>query len=121
MPLPGFCLVAVIIVTVIIGAAWFHLRPLRSMDRNTSSYSTKADAVLCKTPFQIRKAIVAAGQDDSARIRNLACTRPGAGKRVRLVSIPGTKYGPWQIELISNEGVASRWWGYADQFEPDED
>ena len=117
---PGFYLVAVIIVAGIIGAAWLHLRPLRSMDRNTSSYSTKADAVLCKTPFQIRKAIVAAGQDDSARIRNLECTRPGAGKRVRLVST-GTKYGPWQIELISDEGLASRWWGYADQFEPDED
>jgi hypothetical protein len=115
MLLPGFC-----VVVVIIGVVWLHLRPLRSIDRDTSPYNTKADAVLCKTPFQIRKAIVAAGQDDSARIRNLLCTRPGARKRVRLVSIPGTKYGPWQIELISDEGLASRWWGYADQFEPDE-
>jgi hypothetical protein len=116
MRLLGLCLCA-----AIFGAAWLHSRPLPSMDRITSSYRTKADAVLCKTPFQIRKAIVAARQNDSARIWNLACTQPDAGRRVRLVSISVTKYGPWKIELISDEGLASRWWAYADQFEPDKD
>jgi hypothetical protein len=110
----------VFLAAAILGAAWLCLRPIPSMDRITLSYSTKTDAVLCKTPFQIRKAIVAAGQNDSARIWNLACTQPGAGRRVRLVSIPGMKYGPWPIELISDEGLASRWWGYAEHFERDE-
>jgi len=116
MRLLGLCLAA-----ATIGATWLYAGPLLSVDSITSSYRTKADAVLCKTPFQIRKAIVAVGQNDSARIRNLACTRPGAGRTARLVSVTGTKYGPWTIELISDEGLASRWWGYADQFEPDED
>jgi hypothetical protein len=117
MRLVGLCLAA-----AIIGAAWFHSsRPLQFMDRITSSYRTKADAILCETPFQIRKAIVAARQNYSASVRNLACTQPNAGRRVRLVSKPVTEYGPWEIELTSSEGVASKWWGYADQFEHDED
>ena len=101
------------------GAVWLRWGPLGSVDVKTSFYRTKPDTVVCETPFQIRKAIVATGQDDGARIRNLACTRPGAGKRVRVVSMPATAYGPWEIQLISERGAAATMGGYADQFEAD--
>jgi hypothetical protein len=105
----------------VIGAVWLHWVSLGSVDVNTSFYRTKPDTVVCETPFQIRKAIVATAQDDGARIRNLACTRPGAGKRVRVVSMPATVYGPWEIQLISEQAAAGPMWGYADQFEADRD
>jgi hypothetical protein len=98
------------------GALWLHWESLGSVDVETSVYRTRADTVVCKTPFQIRKAIVAMAQDDAARIRSLACIRPGAGRRVRVVSRPATLYGPWEIQMISERGVAPMW-GYADQFE----
>jgi len=103
------------------GAAWLRWGPLGSVDVETSFYRTKADTIVCETPFQIRKAIVAMAQDDGARIRSLACTRPGVGKRVRVVSMPATAYGPWEIELISEQPVAASMWSYADQFEADHD
>jgi hypothetical protein len=103
------------------GAVWLHWVSLQSVDFDASFYRTKADTVVCETAFQIRKAIVAMRQDDGARIRSLACRRPGTGKRVRVVSMPVTKYGPWEIQLISEQGVAAPMWGYADQFEADED
>jgi hypothetical protein len=103
----------------VIGAVWLHWVSLGSVDVNTSFYRTKPDTVVCETPFQIRKAFVAMAQDDGARIRNLACTRPGAGKRVRVVSMPATVYGPWEIQLISERGAAATMWGYAYQFEAD--
>lgn len=40
-------------------------------------YRTKAETVVCETPFQIRKAIVAMAQDDGARIHSLASCTPG--------------------------------------------
>ena len=104
-----------------IGAVWLHWESLQPPDFETSYYRTKADTVVCETPFQIRKAIVAMVRDDGARIGSLACTRPGAGKRVRVVSMPVTKYGPLELKLISEQGVAALMWGYADQFEADED
>jgi hypothetical protein len=102
------------------GAVWLRLESLGSVDVE-QSYWTKVDTVVCETPFQIRKAIVALSQDDGARIRSLACTRPGAGKRMRVVSMPATVYGPWEIQLISEQAVAASMWGYADQFEADQD
>ena len=100
------------------GAVWLQWESLQSVD--FSFYRTKADTVVCETPFQIRKATVAMTQDDGARIRSLACTRPEAGKRVRVVSMPVTEYGPWEIQLISEQGVVAPMWGYANQFEADE-
>ena len=102
------------------GALWLRWESLGSVDVKTSFYRTKADTVVCETPFQIRKAIVAMAQDDGARIHSLACTRPGAGKRVRVVSMPATAYGPLEIQLFSEQGAATMW-GYADQFEADRD
>ena len=89
------------------------------VDVNMPFYRTRAYTVLCDTPFQIRKAIVAMAQDDGARIRSLACTRPGAGQRVRVVSMPATVYGPWEIQLISKQAAAAPMRAYADQFEAD--
>ena len=105
----------------ITGALWLRWESLGSVDVKASFYRTKADTVVCGTPFQIRKAIVAMAQDDGDRIRSLACTRPGVGKRVRGVSMPATVYGPWEIQLISGQGAAATMWGYADQFEGDQD
>jgi hypothetical protein len=34
--------------------------------------------------------------------------------------MPVTEYGPWEIQL-SEQGVVAPMWGYADQFEADED
>ncbi|HEY8670038.1 MAG TPA: hypothetical protein VIL63_04290 [Terriglobales bacterium] len=110
----GFGLLAVA------GAVLLRWEALESVDVKTSFFRTKADTVVCETPFQIRKAIVAMAQDDGARIRSLACTRPGHGKRVRVVSMPATAYGPWEIELISEQPAAASLWGYADEFEADQ-
>lgn len=105
---------AALAVVGIVSSRW---EPPRSVDVRTSFYRTRANTVVCETPFQIRKAIVAMAQDDGARIRRLACTRPGIGKRVRVISMPATVYGPWEIELISEQAMAASMWGYADQFE----
>jgi hypothetical protein len=104
----------------VVGTVWLRWESLGSVDVETSFYRTKAETVVCETPFQIRKAIVAMVQDDGARIRSLACIRPGAGKRVRVVSMPVTVYGPWEIQLISEQTTAPMW-GYADQFEVEGD
>lgn len=103
------------------GAVWLRWESPGSVDVKTYYYWTKADTVVCGTPFQIRKAIVAMSHDDGARIRSLSCSRPGYGKRVRVISMPATVYGPWEIELISEQGAAATMWGYADQFEADRD
>jgi hypothetical protein len=104
----------------VVGAVWLHWESPGSVDIKTSFYRTRVGTVICETPFQMRKAIVAMAQDDGARVRSLACTRPGIGKRVRVVSMPTTIYGPWEIELISEPRTASMW-GYAGQFEADRD
>lgn len=101
-------------VAVVLCLRW---ESLGSVGVKPSFYRTRANTVVCETPFQIRKAIVAMAQDDGDRIRSLACTRPGVGKRVRVVSMPATVYGPWEIQLMSDQAVAGSMWGYADQFE----
>jgi hypothetical protein len=40
---------------------------------------------------------------------------------VKINAMPVAKYGPWQIQLISEQGIAATMWGYADQFEADTD
>ena len=109
------------IALAVAAAVWLRWETLGSVDVEASFYRTKADTVFCETPFQIRKALVAMTQDDGARIRSLACTRPGARKRVRVVSMPATVYGPWEIQLISDQAAAAPMWGYADQFDADPD
>jgi hypothetical protein len=103
------------------GAVWLRWESPGSVDVKTSFYRTRADTVVCETPFQIRKATVAVAQDDGVRIRSLACRRPGAGKEVQVVSMPATVHGPWKIQLISEQGAATTMWGYADQFEAEQD
>lgn len=110
-------------VVALIGAAWLQSGPLSSVDPDPSLpalYRTKANAVLCETPFQIRKAIVAMGQDDGAEIMTLGCTRPGTGRKAHLISTPVPQFGPWLVALVSTEGLTVTMWGYPNQFEPDE-
>lgn len=106
-------------VLAVAGAVLLRRESLGSAEDKTSFYRTRVDTVLCETPFQIRKAIVAMDQDDGARIRSLACTRPEAGKRVRVISMPATGYGPWEIQFVSEQAVTTPMWGYADQFQAD--
>ncbi len=94
---------------------------LGSVRVKPSFFRTKVDTVVCETPFQIRKAIVAMAQDDGAYIRSLACTRPGAGKKVRLISMPVTVHGPLELQLVTEQVGTGPMWGYADQFEIDPD
>jgi hypothetical protein len=108
-------------VLAVVGAVWLRWGSLESVDFKTSFYRTKADTVVCETPFQIRKAIVAMAQADGPRIRSLACRQLRAGKRVRVLCMSATKYGPWEIQLTLEQGVTAPMWGYADQFEADED
>jgi hypothetical protein len=113
--------IAISVALGVAGALWLRGESFETVDFTASVYRTTAGTVVCDTPFQIRKAVVAMAQDDGPRIRSLACSRPGAGKRVRVLSVPATKYGPWEIQLILEQGVSAPMWGYADQFEADDD
>ena len=70
------------------GAVWLRWESPGSVDINTSLYRTWADTVVCGTPFQIRKAVVAMSHDDGARIRSLSCSRPGPAKGCALFPCP---------------------------------
>lgn len=39
------------------GAVWLRWEPLESGDVKAFKYRTRADTVVCETPFQIRKAV----------------------------------------------------------------
>jgi hypothetical protein len=112
---------AIFVSFALVGAVWLQWELLQSTEPTRSFYLTKADTVVCATPFQIRKATVGTAQDDGTRIRGLGCSRPGAGERVRVLSMPATKFGPWEIQLITARGAATPMWSYADQFEADAD
>ncbi len=111
-------------VVALFGAAWLQSSPRSSVDRDVSVaplYRTKSTTVLCETPFQLQKAIVAMRQDDGATIRDLRCTRPGAARRVRLISAPVTRYGPLLVDVGLGGAATASMWGYADQFQLDRD
>jgi hypothetical protein len=86
---------------------------------NQSNFVTTANAVVCRAPFQLRKAIVAAHGDDGFRVRELECTRPGPGIPTRVLSRPIPLNGPWQVQLINKDGLAPVMWGYAQHFASD--
>jgi hypothetical protein len=79
-------------------------------------------AVLCTTPFQLRKAIVAAHRDEPQRVWQLGCIRTGQGMTVILSDGITPPYGPWQVQLITASGPTLTLWGYASSFtvHPDE-
>jgi hypothetical protein len=84
---------------------------------NQSDFVTTANAVVCRTPFQLRKAIIAAHADDGFRVRELECKRPGAGIAARVLSRTIPLNGPWQIQLMDKDGLTPVMWGHAQHFE----
>lgn len=86
---------------------------------NQSDFVTTANAVVCRAPFQLRKAIVAAHVGDGFRVRELECKRPGAGIPARVLSRTIPLNGPWQIQLMDKDGLTPVMWGYAQHFESD--
>ena len=81
----------------VVGTVWLRWESLGSVDVERSFYRTKADTVVCETPFQIRKAIVAMVQDDGARIRSLACIRPGPARECASFPCPRQSMGPGKL------------------------
>jgi hypothetical protein len=73
-------------------------------------------AVLCSTPFQLRKAIVAAHRDEPQRVWQLGCTRTGQGMTAILSDGIMPPYGPWQVQLATDSGPTLTLWGYASSF-----
>jgi hypothetical protein len=73
-------------------------------------------AVLCTTPFQLRKATVAAHRDEAQRVWQLGCMRAGRGMKVILSDALAPPYGPWQVQLMPNDGPNLVMWGYASSF-----
>ncbi len=73
-------------------------------------------AVLCTTPFQLRKAIVAANRDEAQRVWQLGCMRAGRGVKVILSDAIAPPYGPWQVQLVPDDGPNVIMWGYASSF-----
>jgi hypothetical protein len=79
--------------------------------------TTAFGGVFCATPFQLRKAIIAARNDEGARIRQLECLR--AGSRIKAIWLDqiGPPYGPWQVRLLPTHAPPITVWGYASSFE----
>ena len=74
-------------------------------------------AVLCETPFQLRKAIVAAHQGDGEEVRQLDCMRSGEGIQAVVPDQIGPPFGPWQVRLMPEGAPSLVLWGYASDFE----
>jgi hypothetical protein len=83
---------------------------------NQSEFVTTANAVVCRTPFQLRKAIAAAHANDGFRVRELECKRPGPGIPARVLSRAIPLNGPWQVQLMHKDVLAPVVWGYAQHF-----
>jgi hypothetical protein len=73
-------------------------------------------AVLCATPFQLRKAILAAQRDETQRVWQLGCMRTGRGMKAILSDGIAPPYGPWQVRLVPDGGPTLTLWGYASSF-----
>jgi hypothetical protein len=78
---------------------------------------TAFGGVFCATPFQLRKAISAASNDDGARIRQLGCLRTESGIRAIWLEQIAPPYGPWQVRLLPRHAPPITVWGYASSFE----
>lgn len=77
---------------------------------------TVAGEVLCATPFQLRKAIIALHSGDEGRIRRLGCMKTSDGMKVVLLDQRVPFAGPWQVLLVPEGGPAFSMWGYAWSF-----
>src|SRR5690348_175518 len=79
---------------------------------------TLSCGVLCATPFQLRKAIVAANRGDHHRVRRLGCVKTGDGVKATLIDQITPPAGPWQVRLMPEGASAVTMWGYASSFSP---
>jgi hypothetical protein len=77
--------------------------------------------VLCATPFQLRKAVVAARLDDGRRIAQLGCLRTAGGMTAVVLAQPASGFGPWQVRLSVEGMTPLTLWGYASSFQADAD
>ncbi len=87
---------------------------------------TRHGAVFCTTPFQLRKAIVAASRGEGRHIRQLGCTRTGAGTKAMVKAMVFAQsagpFGPWRVQLAPEGAAPLIVWSYASSFdsaEPD--
>ena len=97
-------------IAIVIGLALLHAR---AGDLDTR---TVDGAILCATPFQLRKAIVAAHRDEAQRVWQLGCMRAGRGIKVIFSDAIAPPYGPWQVQLVPDGGPNLMMWGYATSF-----
>jgi hypothetical protein len=97
-------------IAIVIGLAPLHVRA-GDLDIRTAH-----GAVLCATPFQLRKAIVAAHRDEAQRVWQLGCMRAGRGIKVIFSDGIAPPYGPWQVQLVPDDGPSLSMWGYASSF-----
>jgi hypothetical protein len=67
---------------------------------------TAFGGTFCATPFQLRKAIIAASADDGARIRQLGCLRTEGGVKAVWIDQMALPYGPWQVRLLPKHAPA---------------
>src|SRR5437660_5713309 len=98
---------SVLPIAIVIGLAPLHARA------GDLDIRTVHGAVLCATPFQLRKAIVAAHRDG---VWQLGCMRAGRGMKVILSDALAPPYGPWQVQLMPDDGPSLVMWGYASSF-----
>src|SRR5260370_40255458 len=106
---------SVLPIAIVIGLAPPHARA-DDLDARTVH-----GAVLGATPFQLRKAIVAAHRNEAQRVWQLGCIRAGRGVKVILSDAIAPPYGPWQIQFLPDDGPSLVMWGYASSFTADPD
>jgi hypothetical protein len=96
-------------------AIFIGLAPLNARAGDLDTHTVHG-AVLCTTPFQLRKATVAAHRDEAQRVWQLGCMRAGREVKVILSDGIAPPYGPWQVQLVPDDGPSLVMWGYASSF-----
>jgi hypothetical protein len=77
---------------------------------------TLPGGILCETPFQLRKATVAAHRGDERRVHRLGCVATTEGVKAGLIDQRMPLAGPWQVQLMPEDRPAFTMWGYASSF-----
>ena len=101
---------SILAIAIVISLAPLHARA------GVPEIRTVHGAVLCTTPFQLRKAAVAAHRDEAQRVWQLGCMRAGRGMKVIFSDVIAPPYGPWQVQLVPDDGPSLTMWGYASSF-----
>jgi hypothetical protein len=74
---------------------------------------TVSGQVLCRTPFQLGKAIIALHLGHEGRIRRLGCMETSDGMKGIIIDQSVPFAGPWQVRLMPEGGPAFTMWAYA--------